>query len=210
MRDYLKGLLVFCFSFFTVILVISLVVNPKESVVEEKVEDVKQAEVVVTATVNVNEIIFKVHPEKRIPRTGNWDSRVDFIVRNSSGNTVMSRDLVDTNTQGEGTIELGPGDSVPPGTYTVVLKGISHLARAYTNVEISSAGEYLDFTPYGDVLAGDTHSSRDDFINSLDLSTLITALSTGSYVNDLNQDSLVNSLDLSNQVYNIGKGGDEL
>jgi hypothetical protein len=58
------------------------------------------------------------------------------------------------------------------------------------------------------LLAGDTGSTNDNYINSLDLSTLVEKFYTADNKNDLNQDGIVNSLDLSNQIFNLFKTGD--
>jgi hypothetical protein len=164
----------------------------------------------VSAVIRLQEIRFRVFPEKRQPPINNWASHVDFWVTNSSGYTVFDRNLVPTDQYGLGVMEVDRTENISSGYYSVYVKGISHLTKRYDNIYFSKIAEYYDFTVgEDDLLAGDTHDSRDDYINSLDISTLINALNTGNYVNDLNQDSIVNSLDLSNQVFNISTAGDE-
>lgn len=174
-------------------------------------EEVKGEDVSVTASIRLEEITFVVHPEKRIPRTNNWDSFIDFEVWNPTTNTMRIRRLSrGTDDLGYNTFSVNRDESLATGTYQVRVKGISHLSKIYNSVYFSKITETIDLTLYDDLLAGDTHVSRDDFINSLDLSILLINLGTGDYINDLNQDSQVNSLDLSNMVYNLGKSGDVL
>lgn len=179
----------------------------KQAPTEVKIEEIEG--IVITANINLKEIKFKVYPEKRVPSTLNWSTIADFKVRNQVSSALLLQKVVTTNNSGQGTITLGPSENVSSGNHSVLIKGISHLAKRYNNVPFFKQFEDFDFTPYGDLLAGDTHSSNDNTINSLDISTLIIRLNTGDYINDLNQDSLVNSLDLSMQIYNLYKIGDE-
>jgi len=209
MKDFLKVTLVVVFVLVSVSFMLELFVRRPE-IKEESPEEVLQAEdVVVSGFIRLQEIRFKVYPEKRVPSINNWDTRADFQVQNQSTHAVVfQRNLVQTDTGGIGTIHLTSAENIPDGYYSVYIKGISHLSRRYDSIHFDQISEYYDFTPFGDHLAGDTHVSRDDFINSLDISLLLTNLNMSHYICDLNQDSLVNSLDLSNQLYNISMWGD--
>jgi hypothetical protein len=213
MKNSLKTMLVFCFLVFAAGFV-AFLINKKPEFKDEG-EEVLQAQdleesVTIQAYIKMQQIEFKVYPEKRQPPTNNWQSHVDFKVRDeTSGAIVFERNLVSTNSEGIGTIDLEHSENIPTDDYTVLIKGIAHLTKKYENIHFETIAEYYDFTiNEEDLLAGDTHDSRDDYINSLDISTLINQLNTGDYVNDLNQDSIVNSLDLSNQVFNLSIYGD--
>ncbi len=213
MKDSLKLILLLCFL--TLGLSITIYMVRKAPEFRNESEEVLQAndlqeDVVIRATIKLQEIRFKVYPEKRHPDTNNWASHVDFRVEDrTTGNIVFERELTPTNNFGTGVINLDHDENIEAGHYTVFIKGISHLTKRYDNIYFSKIAEYYDFTDRPDILAGDTHDSRDDFVNSLDISTLIGKLNTDDYINDLNQDNQVNSLDLSNQVFNISVAGDE-
>lgn len=179
----------------------------KQAPVEVEIEEIEG--IVITASIKLKEIKFRVYPEKRVPSTFNWSTIADFKVKNQVNSTLLLQKVVTTNNSGQGTITLGPSENIPSGNHSVLIKGISHLAKRYNNTPFFKQLEDFDFTPHGDLLAGDTHSSNDNVINSLDISSLISRLNTGDYINDLNQDSFVNSLDLSMQIYNLYKIGDE-
>lgn len=209
MKDFLKATLVVSFVLVSVSFMLELFVRKPEIKDYDSAEVLQAEDVVVSGFIRLQQIIFKVYPEKRHPPAHNWDTFVNFQVQTLSTHAVVfQRDLVPTSTEGIGIIELASGENVPDGYYSVYLKAISHLSRRYDNIHFDQISEEYDFTPFGDLLAGDTHASQDDFINSLDISILLTSLNTGNYVCDLNQDSLVNSLDLSNQLYNISEWGD--
>lgn len=209
MKDFLKATLVVVFVLVSVSFIFEIFVRELETKKEDAPEVLQAEDVIVSGFIRLQQITFKVHPEKRHPSMHNWDSLMDFQVQNQATHAVIfERGLVSTNTEGVGTIALASTENVPDGYYSVYIKGISHLSRRYDNIQFGHISEDYDFTSFGDHLAGDTHHSRDDFINSLDISILLTSLNTGDYICDLNQDTLVNSLDLSNQLYNISKWGD--
>lgn len=164
----------------------------------------------VGATVRLVQIDFVTHPEKREPPIGNWDTFVNFQLRDcATHNTDWEYDNVETNTTGSGTIVVPIEDNIEKGDYIISIKGYSHLTKEFEcRYFADNVYEVLDLVAEGELLAGDTSNVIDDFINSLDLSKLVTNLYTNDYKNDLNQDTFVNSLDLSNQVYNLYLSGD--
>lgn len=211
MKDFVKATMVVIFVLVSVSFMLELFIRkPEIKIKDDGSAEVLQAEdVVVSGFIRLQQIIFKVYPEKRHPSTHHWSTYVNFQVQTLSTHAlVFQRSSVVTDSEGIGIIELASGENIPDGYYSVYLKGISHLSRRYDNIHFDQISEEYDFTPFGDLLAGDTHASQDDFINSLDISILLTSLNSGNYVCDLNQDSLVNSLDLSNQLYNISEWGD--
>lgn len=158
----------------------------------------------VSASVNSCEIEITVYPEKRIPRTGNWGTLLTVQIF-SGGNFIGS---FQTNTSDQGTSLVNICDlgiNLQEGTYTLRIRGFSHLYKVYPPV--SGFGSYtsvIEFTGSGDVLfAGETSNVFDNKINSLDISTQIRAIYSADVKNDLNQDGGVNSLDFSNTITNF-------
>ncbi|MBU0975614.1 MAG: hypothetical protein ABIE03_04320 [Patescibacteria group bacterium] len=208
MRNFLKTTLFIVFIVTFLAFLFSLV--PQKEPFKPITVDKRDVEgVSVSAEIELQSIAFKVYPEKRIPKTGNWDTIVDFEVRNQKTNEKYFAENTTTNNWGLGLLNLPPRNKIPSSNNKVVVKGISHLSKVYNKIPFLRMYESYDFTVFGDLLAGDTHPSADDFINSLDISTLINKLNTSNYINDLNGDSLVNSLDLSIQVYNISRAGEK-
>jgi len=204
MKKYFKPLLfIILFGVF-----IFYIVKPEPKKQEEKEEEVEAEQVHITASTKIQDFQLTVYPEKRVPLVNNWGTIVDFRVVNSATGSELFQADITTNNLGMATYILGPLENIPGGNHRVYIKGISHLTKRYNSIPFHSQHENFDFTPYGDLLAGDTNPVNDNIINSLDLSTLIINLNSGDYVNDLNQDTLVNSLDLSIQVYNLYKSGD--
>lgn len=175
-------------------------------------KDVLAAEIEINAAVGLSRVDFVVYPEKRIPSNNNWDTFALFQIRDGdTGDIVYSSSGIPVDSNGNATVDFTSGSfATDAPTYDITVKGTSHLTKAYTGIVFTGDSSFrtFDFTPYGDLPAGDTHSSADNFINSLDLSTMITRLGSSDYVCDLNQDTTVNSLDISIQIYNFGKHGD--
>lgn len=149
----------------------------------------------------------RAHPEKRWPQTGNWHTDLDVKLWDSAGETeIYAVTLATDNQAGEGTVDLF---DVPYGTYDFSGKGLSHLSAIVYALALTDE-TFVDFT-YGltfDLLAGDVNPTRDDFVNSLDISALLGDLNNDDEVTDLNQDSLVNSLDINILLTNLNKWGE--
>jgi len=206
MKKYSKILLLLIFLF--IFLALSIKPAPEEEKVVEEKAEVESGTVHTTATIDLLDFLFTVYPEKRVPPVNNWGTIANFrVVNKNTGNLLFQADIT-TNNLGMATYILGPLDDIPSGNHRVYIKGISHLTKRYNSISFQDQHENFDFTPYGDLLAGDTNPVNDNTINSLDLSTLIIRLNTGDYINDLNQDTIVNSLDLSIQIFNLYKTGD--
>ncbi len=164
---------------------------------------------VATATIVVPITLdIKAWPEKRWPRTGNWSTLAKVDLRDLGAQTVLDTDTVRTTNLGLGTAEF---TAVGAGNYDVALKGLSHLRKILRNTAVAAGSNSLDFT-LGEtfyLLAGDTHRSEDNLVNSLDLSYLLNRLNAGEEVSDLNRDTLVNSLDINILLANLMKSGDQ-
>ncbi len=149
----------------------------------------------------------KAHPEKRWPQTGNWHTELDVkLWDNAAGNEIYAVTVNTDDQAGEGRVDLF---EVPYGTYDFSGKGLSHLSTIVYALTLADE-TFVDFT-YGltfDLLAGDVNSTRDDFVNSLDISSQLADLNADDVITDLNQDSLVNSLDINILLSNLNKWGE--
>ncbi|MFH1433810.1 MAG: fibronectin type III domain-containing protein, partial [Candidatus Uhrbacteria bacterium] len=148
-------------------------------------------------------LILQAQPEKRWLRQGNWHTDFDLGIRELDFNSPFYEVTVLTNDEaGEATVDIF---DVPFGTYDFSGKGLSHLGKMIYDLPFVEDNTLADFT-FGytfDLLAGDTDPTRDDFVNSLDISSLIKDLNIDNEVSDLNQDSLVNSLDINILLTNL-------
>ncbi len=153
-----------------------------------------------------------VHPEKRIPRTGNWGTLL--IVYIYKDNQKIASATARSNDQGAATFDFCPQNiTFEPGNYNIAIKGLSHLCQYFQGVRaFDNDTDVVDLTTNNQILfAGETSNIFDDKINSLDASTQIRAFySTNDEKNDLNRDGKVNSLDFSNTIYNFYDLGDGL
>jgi hypothetical protein len=162
---------------------------------------IAQATIVVPVTIEI-----KAWPEKRWPRTGNWSLEATLDLREPGEVTPTESATVTTDNLGIGRVEFAPTFSLRDAA----LKGIAHLRKVLRNVDLVPGENSLDFTLGGTfyLLAGDTHRSQDNLVNSLDLSYLLNRLNTREVISDLNRDSLVNSLDINILLANLMKWGD--
>lgn len=167
---------------------------------------VKGTDVEVTAFIKMDSLTFKIYPEKRIPPTNNWHTIADVKIVDPVSFAVVAEKSVNVDDSGNGTMLID--NYFPPGPYNIYIKGASHLTKKIPNITLDQIQMTYDFTPNGDLIAGDVSPLKDDFVNSLDISYLVGKLNTNDYVADLNQDTKVNSLDLSSLIYNLGKKGD--
>lgn len=169
-----------------------------------------QDDITVTASVPSCIIEVTARPEDRIPPVGNWDTTLTINVK-----TLSDLDVINfsgnSNSQGTLVYDLcANNQSVPSGNYNLYVRGLSHLRRKFPNVSaFTNYSSSVLFTAASQYLsAGETSIVFDNFINGLDLSTLVIALGSGDNQNDLNQDGLVNALDLSVTVKNLYEFGD--
>lgn len=167
-------------------------------------------QVSVSGYIRVASMTFKVYPEKRIPRIGNWDTFADVVLVNCEDpdKTYVFKNIP-TDTNGYGTVTFPSDVFTLDAPYRVYVRGYSHLNRRYNCYTINHSNEFIDLTLEGkELLAGETSSVYDNYINSLDMSVLIKNMFTDDYKSDLNQDGKVNSLDFANQIFNLFMAGD--
>jgi len=155
----------------------------------------------ISAEVPITELTFKVYPEKRIPTINNWDTYVDITLQNCNNATQYNFSHIPTNQYGIGTI---PVSIFVAGDYRFFIKGHSHLRRIFNCYPIYTTVTNIDLTLENkELIAGEISPTKDNYINSLDISVIINNLFTNDYTSDLNQDGHVNSLDFSNQIFNL-------
>ena len=160
---------------------------------------------------NICLLNLKVYPEKRIPRTGNWDTLLTAEIYNSA-NTYIGTLQARSNSTGNAVFNsCAAGLTTPPGIYNFYVHGFSHLRKSFPlESAFDDNNRVIDLTTGGKILlAGETSNVFDNKINSLDASTQVRAFyKTDDEKNDLNRDGKVNSLDFSNTVYNFYRLGD--
>lgn len=151
---------------------------------------------------------IKAWPEKRVPREGNWETNGVLAFLTPGTPVITNLYSVTTDNLGEADVLV---DDLLPGAYDTTFKGLSHLKKKVTDIDIDPVSHtFIDFT-FGEsfsVLAGDVHVSKDNYVNGLDISAMVPYLYSGNVDADLNLDSQVNGLDLSILVYNLYKWGD--
>lgn len=149
---------------------------------------------------------IKAWPEKRVNTPGNWGTEAKVVFYNRDFRSIVYQAIIPINDQGWGILET---DEISEGMYHISVKGLSHLTKVMRNKEIKSKLYTLDFT-FGEtfyLLAGDSHSDKDDFVNGLDIATEVEKLYNDNVHADLNKDGMVNGLDISITVGNLYKYG---
>jgi hypothetical protein len=209
-----KNLVIICYCFLLGLIIIifnSSSINSKilkDKVLGENYE-VDSNTVNITAFIKTSLLRFRVFPEKRIARIGNWGTFSDILLRNCTSNKFYTFSSVETDDQGYGTVPIGATTVLYDGPYRFYVRGISHLNRRFNCYAIDEAENLVDLTKEGkELLAGEVSVIYDNYINSLDMSVLVNKIFTNDYKSDLNQDSEVNSLDFSNQIFNLYMHGD--
>jgi len=147
-------------------------------------------------------------PEKRVPSTGNDDTRLEVEVRNIGSTTPLLRQIVRTGSGG--TFSGFTLTGINAGSYDITAKGYSHLRRKMPGVSLSS-GTTIDFSTGGTVklLCGDVNSSSgDNLVNGIDLTLIINGLTGNTERYDMNRDTVVNGIDLTNAITNLTETGD--
>jgi hypothetical protein len=184
---------------------LKLLLNSQQSKVLGDSSDVQ-----ISAYIPITGMRFRVFPEKRIPRIGNWATIADVTLVNCNDPTkVYQFNSIPTDSQGYGSVTFTPDVYTFDGPYRVYIRGFSHLNRSFNCYNIVQSNTLIDLTLEGkELLAGETSVIYDNYINALDLSTMVKKMFTTDYKNDLNQDGKVNSLDMANQIFNFYTHGD--
>ena len=151
-------------------------------------------------------INLRAIPEKRVPSTGNNGTLLTVEVRNPGSTTPLVSQTVTTSSGGT---YSGLTVSLSPGTYDITAKGYSHL-RVKKSSESLTSNVTIDFTANGTspLLSGDVNGSTgDNKVNGIDLTQIVSGLSTYNVRYDLNRDTRVNGIDLTNAVSNLNQTG---
>jgi hypothetical protein len=165
----------------------------------------------ITTDVVPCDITFIVHPEKRIPPSGNWSEDLNIQVVDLLLNVTVFNQTVTSDNSGHAKVQVCPVGVLTDGShYDVLVKGGSHLRKRFSAVLFQGSPTItIDLTgPGKDLLAGDTDLPvGNNTVNYNDVTQLSINLYSNNRRNDLNRDGKVNSLDLSNMVTNLGKTG---
>lgn len=141
-------------------------------------------------------------PEKRVPSSGNNGTLLTVEVRNPGETSALFSETVTTSSGGT---YSGLTVSLSPGTYDITAKGYSHL-RVKKSSQSLTNNVSVDFTSGGTspLLSGDVNSTNgDNKVNGIDLTLIVSGLSTYNVRYDLNRDTRVNGIDLTNAVTNL-------
>jgi len=151
-------------------------------------------------------IHFVAIPEKRSPSTDNNGTLLTVEVRTPGETTPLSSSTITTSSGGT---YSGLTINLNPGTYDVTAKGYSHLRVKKSSVALSS-GATVNFTngSANPLLSGDVNGANgDNTVNGIDLSLIVTGLTTYNLRYDMNRDTTVNGIDLTNTVSNLQQTG---
>lgn len=173
--------------------------NDQESVLGEDV--MVQAEIAVTP-------IIWVSPQNRIPPTGNDSLEIAVEIRPVGSTTPEYSETLIVNNQGYERMQPLSLSQVALGQHDVAVKGLSHLRRVYPSQTIGPTAEFVLDLRYLDLLAGDSHPTSDNYVNSLDISYEILHLYGNNLRADLNRDGKVNSLEFPTLISNLYSFGD--
>ncbi|PSO43911.1 MAG: hypothetical protein BRC22_03155 [Parcubacteria group bacterium QH_9_35_7] len=150
-------------------------------------------------------------PEKRV--NGNKSLKFNLIMANPRANNITYT----LNDMTSSTGKFSKKNVVMPSgkDFVAVLKGRSHLAKRVVGVNVKKGKKLtLDFTDQGNfkLLAGDVAGTglKDNFVDVLDISSLLTMNNTSNKEGDLNRDGIVDALDISIILKNINKCGDNI
>lgn len=207
-----KYILVFCYTILLGLLVYvftsSAFLREKDKVLGDNY-GADSNTVSISAYVKTAYVKFRVYPEKRIPRIGNWGTYVDLVLKNCTNNKTYTFKNIQTDSQGYGQIPIDSSIVLWDGPYRWYVRGISHLNMKFNCYSAENLGNFVDLTKEGqELLAGEVSVIYDNYINALDMSVLVKNIYKNNYISDLNQDGKVNSLDFSNQIFNLYTLGD--
>lgn len=147
------------------------------------------------------------HPEKRMPPENNWSVEASLKIYPVGEVTPDYNLPINTDDAGMALVD----NIIAPGTYHVAFKGRSHLTKIIRDVTFDLNRDVnLDFTFENsfDLIAGDVHPSKDDEVNSMDISATLLVLNMADDDADFNMDGEVNAVDLSIEIVNLNKVGD--
>lgn len=161
---------------------------------------------------------FTVAPQKRLTQQGRQgtSTRVMTTIRSALEREPSQKTILDVDTNGRGVFTVL---NAILETSRLSVKGRSHLRQSELIGEVLPGQTVsVDFTKAGskEMVAGDLYQAHieplltqaDNFINGLDLSVLIRALSSADVISDLDGDGKVTALDLSLLVRNLNHQGE--
>lgn len=165
--------------------------------------------------------------ESRVGTSGTNDDMIFYLKFKQNGNTVYTTSLLTSSSDGT---YMSPIllDLVPPGTYDVYVKGSQTLTKKFSNVQIVSGENILNFTQTNvanttkgttQLIAGDItgigntiNTLGDDAINASDIGVILGTFSQSGTSNslrgDINHDTTINASDIGIILKNFGQTGD--
>lgn len=152
-------------------------------------------------------------PAKRVKKKGgNLALKFILIIVDPQTNNVMLKHKGTTNSKGTYTAKRLKAGA---GSAHAYLKGRSHLAKKIVGVNIKDGKTVkLDFSAGGKskLIPGDAAGKglKDNFIDILDLSVVLTKMNTADKDTDFNRDGITDILDLSILLNNFNKSGAKL
>lgn len=152
-------------------------------------------------------------PAKRVQKQGgNLQLKFTLFIAEPNTNNIMLKKTGTTTSKG---VYTAQNVKAGVGKAHAYLKGRSHLAKKIIGVNIKDGKTVnLDFTDNGNfkLVPGDTAGQgvKDNFIDILDLSAVLTNMNTADKDTDLNRDGITDILDLSILLNNFNKSGDQL
>ncbi len=177
----------------------------------DKVQDTEETGQFKTLSEATIDLEILAEPEKRIDN--NLAMKFNLIIFDPQSSNITYTLTETTSSSGKYSEK---NVVIPPGKDLVtILKGRSHLAKRLVGVDIKEGKNLtLDFTDQGNfkLLAGDVAGKKlkDNFVDVLDISSLLTMNNTSNKEGDLNRDRIVDALDISIILKNLNKCGDNI
>lgn len=148
-------------------------------------------------------------PEKRIPPTHNNSLEQVVWIRPENSSVPIYSTTVTSDDEGVATVCPVSASLITNQYYDILIKGLSHLRRSFTHQNFRGAGAGITFDLRSPLLlAGDSHPTADNYVNSLDISYEISNLYTNNLRADLNRDTIVNSLEFPTLISHLYAYGD--
>lgn len=172
------------------------------------ISPVNAADVNITASIDYCLNILTT-PEKRIPPTHNNSVEQEIWIRPENSAVPIYTTTITSDNEGLAIVCPVPASLIITQYYDILIKGLSHLRRLYPHQSFRGSGSGLTFDLRSPLLlAGDSHPTADNYVNSLDISYEILNLYTTDLRADLNRDTVVNSLEFPTLISHLYAYGD--
>lgn len=163
----------------------------------------------VTVTGDIPHIIaIQIKPESRIPPAGNDELPLEIEIRPPGSLIPVTTISVTATSSGDASLGTISSVLLPPGTYDIAIKGLSHLRKVFPNQNFDGPVVRTYTLTLPQLPAGDANPTADNYVNSLDISYLTLKLYGNDLRADLTHDGTVNSLDYAALLRNLSASGD--